>query len=248
MKKNYIRLDDLLVKKGMAHSKSFAQSLIMSGKVMIKDKISDKPGRSFLLDTQIVLKKPDFPWVSRGGVKLDHALNVFNISVKGQTALDLGVSTGGFTHVLLERGIKKIFAVDVGYGQLDLGLRNNPKIILLERTNARYLSKAQISEKINLIVCDVSFISLKKILVAPMALTSNKAQLVALIKPQFEAGKKEVNKGGIVKNALIREKCCSDIHDWIENFMKWKVINLVESPIRGAKGNIEFFIYAKKNK
>ena len=248
MKKNYIRLDDLLVKKGMAHSKSFAQSLIMSGKIIIKDKISDKPGRSFLLDTEIGLKKSDFPWVSRGGVKLDHALNVFNISVKGQIALDLGVSTGGFTNVLLERGIKKVFAVDVGYGQLDLGLRNNPKIALLERTNARYLSKAQISEKINLIVCDVSFISLKKILVAPMALTSNKAQLVALIKPQFEAGKKEVNKGGIVKNALIRQKCCSDIHDWIENFMKWKVINLVESPIRGAKGNIEFLIYAKKNK
>ena len=248
MKKNYIRLDDLLVKKGMAHSKSFAQSLIMSGKVMIKDKISDKPGRSFPLDTQIVLKKPDFPWVSRGGVKLDHALNVFNISVKGQTALDLGVSTGGFTHVLLERGIKKIFAVDVGYGQLDLGLRNNPKIILFERTNARYLSEVQITEKINLIVCDASFISLKQILVAPMALASNKAQLVALIKPQFEVGKKEVSKGGIVKNALIRQKCCGDIHDWIENFMKWKVINLVESPIRGAKGNIEFFIYAKKNK
>ena len=111
MKKNYIRLDDLLVKKGMAHSKSFAQSLIMSGKIMIKDKISDKPGRSFPSDTQIELKKPDFPWVSRGGVKLDHALNVFNISIKGQIALDLGVSTGGFTNVLLERGIKKIFAV-----------------------------------------------------------------------------------------------------------------------------------------
>ena len=246
MRKNYIRLDDLLVKKGMAHSKSFAQSLIMSGKVVIKDEISDKPGRSFPLGTQIVLKKPDFPWVSRGGVKLAHALNVFNISVKGKTALDLGVSTGGFTNVLLERGVKKIFAVDVGYGQLDLGLRNNSKIILLERTNARYLSEVQIPEKINLIVCDVSFISLKTILVAPMALTSNKAQLVALIKPQFEVGRKEVGKGGIVKNSLIRKKCCSDIHDWIENYMKWKVINLVESPIKGAKGNIEFLIYAKK--
>ena len=246
MKKINLRLDDLLVKKGMAKSKSFAQSLIMSGKVLVENKISDKPGRSVLLDSKIELKTPLYPWVSRGGVKLDYALNVFNISPLDLVTLDLGSSTGGFSHVLKERGAKKIFAVDVGYGQFDLSLRKESNIILLERTNARYLTIKHISEKIDLVVCDVSFISLKKILVSPLDLTSNKAQLVALIKPQFEVGKKEVSRGGIVRDESVRKKCCTEIHNWLESKMNWKVMNVIESPIKGAKGNIEYFIYAKK--
>lgn len=245
MNKNNLRLDDLLVKKGMAKSKSLAQSLIMSGKVLVGDKILNKPGRSLPLNSKIVLKEPLYPWVSRGGVKLDYALKTFNIHTQGLIALDIGASTGGFTHVLIERGVKKVFSVDVGYGQFDFALRKNHKIVLLERTNARYLSKTEITDEIDLIVCDASFISLKKILYAPMHLTSNKAKLVALIKPQFEAGKVEVSRGGIVKDQSVRKKCCEEISFWLEDVMDWKVTNLVESPIKGTKGNIEFLIYAK---
>ena len=246
MKKNHVRLDYLLVLKGLATSKSLAKSIIMSGKVLVEEKIQDKPGHYFSEESKIEIKNKLHNWVSRGGVKLDHGLRYFNISVNNLVALDIGCSTGGFTHVLLEKGIKKIYAVDVGYGQLDSQLRLNPKITLLERTNARYLTAESIPQKLDLIVCDVSFISLKKILISPLTLTSPKAQLIALIKPQFEVGRANVDKGGIVRNESIRKKCCEEIIFWLENEIKWRVKNFTESPIRGAKGNVEYLIHAKK--
>ena len=246
MKINKIRLDELVIKKGFADSKSLAQSLIISGKIYLKEKKLNKPGYFLLESSDISYRGAVHPWVSRGGIKLDYGLKFFDLIIKDKTAIDIGASTGGFSHVLLDRGAKKIYSVDVGYGQLHEKLLSNKIIISKERTNARYLSSEDISDKIDVLVCDVSFISLKKVLLAPIKLLSSSADLVCLIKPQFEVGKKNIFKGGIVKDKKIREDCCIDIKIWFENIIGFKVLNLIESPIKGPKGNIEYLIHVKK--
>ena len=246
MKKSKIRLDDLVVKAGFAANKSVAQSLIISGKIYYEEKKLDKPGYSILSDTKIIYRGPVHPWVSRGGIKLDHALKSFQLDVNGLIALDIGASTGGFSDVLIQNGVKKLYAVDVGYGQLHEKILNNPIVVSLERKNARYLTKSDIAESIDLLVCDASFISLTKILSEPLKLCSKKAKLIALIKPQFELQKKLISKGGIVKDEELRQQVCRNISLWIEHQIKWKVHQIIESPIKGPKGNIEYLIYASK--
>ena len=246
MKKPKIRLDDLVVKAGFAKTKSVAQSLIISGKIYHEEKKLDKPGYSISSDTKIIYRGPVHPWVSRGGIKLDHALKNFQIDVNGLVALDIGASTGGFSDVLIQNGVKKIYAVDVGYGQLHEKILNNPIVVSLERKNARYLSKSDVEESVEILVCDASFISLKKILPEPLKLCSKKAKLIALIKPQFELQKKFISKGGIVKDEELRQQVCQNISLWIESKMKWRVNQIIESPIKGTKGNVEYLIYASK--
>ena len=246
MKKAKVRLDELVIKKGFAETKSIARSLIIAGKVFLKEKKLDKPGYSISTNADISLRGPLHPWVSRGGIKLDHALKNFQINVSGLIALDIGASTGGFSDVLLKNGVKKLYAVDVGYGQLHEKLLNNPKVISMERKNARYLSKMDIEENIDILVCDASFISLTKILPEPLKLCSENAQLIALIKPQFELEKKFIVKGGVVKDEKLRSSVCENIRLWIEDKMSWKVIQIIKSPITGPKGNVEYLLYASK--
>ena len=240
------RLDDLLVFKGIADSKTIAQSLIISGRIYVGEKKLDKPGHSISIAENIIFRGPLHPWVSRGGIKLAHALEEFALSVEGLIALDIGASTGGFTDVLLRNGAEKIYAIDVGYGQLHEKLLNSSKVISIERTNARYINNEAIKEDIDIIVCDASFISLKKILPESLKLSSVDAKLIALIKPQFEVGKKYVGKGGVVRDKKLRDSCCKDIKLWLENSMNWKVTGIIESPIKGPKGNIEYLIYAHR--
>ena len=246
MKKTKVRLDDLVVKKGFAETKSIAQSLIISGKIFLEEKKLDKPGYSISIDAEIVFRGPLHPWVSRGGIKLDHALKTFKLNVSGLIALDIGSSTGGFSDVLLQNGVKKLYAVDVGYGQLHEKILNNSRVISMERKNARYLSSQDIEENIDILVCDASFISLTKILPEPIKLCSEKAKLIALIKPQFELEKKFIAKGGVVKDEKLRSSVCENIRFWIEDKMSWKVIQIIKSPITGPKGNVEYLLYASK--
>ena len=191
------------------------------------------------------MRGADHPWVSRGGVKLDHALTRFRLDPRGLTALDIGASTGGFTDVLLARGARRVFAVDVGYGQLDSRLRGDERVTVLERTNARHLTWTQVPEPIGLIVCDASFIGLGTILPASLALAAPAARLVALIKPQFEVGRGRVGKGGIVRDAALHAEVCATIRAWLEAH-GWPVIGLTESPIKGRDGNAEFLIAARR--
>ena len=207
----------------------------------------DKPGFQISIDSKIIIKqKKDKTWVSRGGYKLDEALNTFRLDCKNIIALDIGSSTGGFTEVLLKRGAKNIYSVDVGYGQLDWKIRNCSKVMVMEKTNARYLDNTKIKHRLDAVVCDASFISLKKILPASLHLLKNQGWLVALIKPQFEAGKKMVGKGGIVKNESVHKSVIDDIKNWLTIDMKFEVKGVIESPILGSKGNKEFLICAYK--
>ena len=193
----------------------------------------------------LTVRGADHPWVSRGGIKLDHALTHFEIDPTGLTALDIGASTGGFTDVLCQRGARRVYAVDVGYGQLDARLRGAARVTVLERTNARYLSREQVPEPIDLIVCDASFIGLRTILPAPLALAAAGARLVALIKPQFEAGRGRVGKGGIVRDPAVHTEVCETIRAWL-TAEGWTVTGLVESSIKGRDGNTEFLIAARR--
>lgn len=218
--------------------------MVMAGKVFANGQRLDKPGK--LLDPAVQLRVLGVahPWVSRGGIKLAHALDQFGLSPQGLVCLDVGASTGGFTDVLLQRGARRVYAVDVGRGQLDWSLRNNPQVIVLERTNARYLSRVLVVDPIDLIVCDASFIGLEVIMPAPLALAAPKAALVALIKPQFEVGKEKVGKGGVVRDPALHEAVCIRIRAWLEH-LGWRVLEVTESPVKGAKGNREFLIAAR---
>ena len=240
------RLDTLLVARGLAETRARAQALVLAGLVWSEGRRLDKPGISLAADAALELRGRDHPWVSRGGVKLAHALEHFAIDVAGKVALDIGASTGGFTDVLLTRGARGVYAVDVGHGQLAWKLREDPRVTVLERTNARHLTRAEIPEPPDLVTCDASFISLTTVLPAALALAAPTAQLVALIKPQFEVGKGRVGKGGVVRDPALHREVCDQVSAWIAGQPGWTVQGVVESPIRGPEGNVEFLIYARR--
>jgi 23S rRNA (cytidine1920-2'-O)/16S rRNA (cytidine1409-2'-O)-methyltransferase len=241
-----LRLDQLLVDRGLAESRSRAQAMIEAGLVTSAGRVLDKPGKPVPADLALDVAGPAHPWVSRGGVKLASALDRFGIDPAGRIALDIGASTGGFTDVLLSRGAAKVYAVDVGHGQLAPKLRADARVIALEHVNARHLSAAEIPERVGLIVCDASFIGLETILPAPLALAAPGARLVALIKPQFEVGPGQVGKGGIVRDPALHAAVCARIQDWLGALPGWVVDGTAESPILGPDGNKEFLIAARR--
>ena len=227
-------------------SRQEATGLILSGYVFIDSLRIDKPGTKVETNCNLILKKNDKIWVSRGGYKLDQAINEFDIDCKDITAMDIGASTGGFTDVLIKKGAKKVYSVDVGYGQLDWNIRNNSCVEVLEKTNARYLGNNSIRDKLDAIVCDVSFISLKKVIKPNIKFLKQKGWIISLIKPQFEIGKDLLGKGGIVKNIEHHQIVVNDIKDFFKNEINLSVKGVIESPILGPKGNKEFLIYGQK--
>ena len=239
-----IRLDQLLVDRGLAESKTRAQALVMAGHVLIGDKKCAKSGQQVAPDAEIKVIGRDHPWVSRGGIKLAHALDVFAIDVTALVAIDVGSSTGGFTDVLLTRGAIRVYAVDSGTNQLAWKLRQDDRVIVHEQTSARILTAAHIPENVDLIVCDASFIGLSKVLDVPLTFAKHGAKLIALIKPQFEAGRDEVGKGGVVRDAKIHDRVCAEVQMWLVE-KGWTVEGLTTSPITGPQGNVEFLIYAR---
>jgi 23S rRNA (cytidine1920-2'-O)/16S rRNA (cytidine1409-2'-O)-methyltransferase len=218
---------------------------VLAGLVWSGDRRLEKPGQSLPPDTMVEVRGKPHPWVSRGGVKLAHGLNHFRIDPTGRIGLDIGASTGGFTDVLLHGGVAKVYAVDVGHGQLDWRLRNDPRVAVLERTNARHLSRTDVLDPVDLVVCDASFIGLEAVLPAALALTAPGAQLIALIKPQFEVGPDRVGKGGVVRDAALHAEVCARISAWLEGQPDWRVLGVTESPLTGADGNKEFLIGAE---
>ena len=240
------RLDQLLHERGLAESRSKAQALILAGSVFSGEQRLEKAGTMVDGDLALEVRSSAVPYVSRGGLKLAHGLDHFGIDPTGKVAMDVGASTGGFTDVLLQRAAARVFAVDVGHGQLDWRLRNDPAVVVLEKTNARYLTSTEITEPIDLIVCDASFISLRLVLPAALELGKPNASLIALIKPQFEVGKGEVGKGGVVREPDLHRKVCEDVRLWLENEQGWHVLGVTPSPIKGPKGNLEFLIGANR--
>ena len=239
------RLDQMIVDRGLAESKTRAQALVMAGHVYIGEAKAQKPGQQIAEDTQISVRGSDHPWVSRGGIKLAHALEEFSIDVTNHVAIDVGSSTGGFTDVLLSNHAARVYAVDSGTNQLAWKLRQDPRVVVHEQTSARILTEAHIPEAVDLIVCDASFIGLAKVLERPMSLAKKGAQLIALIKPQFEAGREEVGKGGVVRDPDVHARVCDEIKTWLAD-KKWTVHGLTTSPITGPQGNVEFLIWAQK--
>lgn len=240
------RLDQLLVDRGLAESRARAQALIMSGLVFSEERRLEKAGQAVPLDIPVEVRGQDHPWVSRGGLKLAHGLERFEIEPRGRICLDVGASTGGFTDVLLAKGAARVYAVDVGHGQLAWKLRQDERVIVLERTNARHLTRSQVPEPVGLVVCDASFIGLETVLTAPLSLTAEAADLVALIKPQFEVGKGRVGKGGVVRDQALRQEVCERIVGWLESLPGWRVLGVEESPITGPEGNVEYLVAATK--
>lgn len=241
-KRSKSRLDTLLVDRGLVESRTKAQALILSGVVFSNERRLDKPGVSIDVDADIDVRGKIHPWVSRGGLKLEQALDHFEIDVSGFVCLDVGASTGGFTDVALTRGAKKIYAVDVGRGQLAWKLRQDDRVVVLERTNARHLTDQEISEPVDLVMCDASFIGLETVLPVPLGFAAPGAYLVALIKPQFEVGKGRVGKGGIVREPELHDEVRARISAWLDGLPGWRVLGITDSPIKGADGNREFLI------
>ena len=218
----------------------------MAGAVFSGEKKLAKAGETLAEDAPLEVRGKDHPWVSRGGIKLAHGLDFFGFDVTGAIALDVGSSTGGFTDVLLSRGAAKVYAVDVGTNQLAWKLRQDPRVIVLEQTNARYLTSDQVPEPVDIVTCDASFISLSKVLESPLKLARPSANLVALVKPQFEAGREEVGKGGVVRDPAVHARVCAEAAEWVAS-QRWKVFGLTESPITGPEGNVEFLLGAEKS-
>jgi len=241
-----IRLDQLLVERGLAESRAKAQALILAGKVFSGERRLDKAGASLDPDTAIAVRGAPHPWVSRGALKLVAGLDHFAVDVTDKVALDVGSSTGGFTEVLLARGAAKVYAVDVGRGQLAWSLRNDPRVVVMEGVNARHLTTDDLAEAPQIIVCDASFIGLEVVLPAVLKLATPDAVLVALIKPQFEVGKGRVGKGGIVRDPALHTEVCERIRDWLSGAMGWHVLGITDSPISGQDGNKEFLIAATR--
>ena len=240
-----LRADQLLVSRGLADSRTKAQALIMAGAVFSGERKLAKAGEMLGEDALLEVRGKDHPWVSRGGIKLDHALMHFGFDVTGAVALDVGSSTGGFTDVLLARGAAKVYAVDVGTNQLAWKLRQDPRVVVHEQTNARYLTPEQVPEPVDIVVCDASFIGLAKVLEAPLRLAKSGAKLVALIKPQFEAGRGEVGKGGVVRDEAVRRRVCDAAAEWVAS-QGWQVLGMTESPITGPEGNVEYLLAATR--
>ena len=241
-----VRADQLLVSRGLAESRTRAQALIMAGAVFSGERKLAKAGDMLAEDAPLEVRGKDHPWVSRGGIKLDHGMAHFGFDVAGAVALDVGSSTGGFTDVLLSRGAAKVYAVDVGTNQLAWKLRQDPRVVVHEQTNARQLDARIIPEPVDIIVCDASFIGLAKVLEAPLKLAKRSGKLVALIKPQFEAGREEVGKGGVVRDAAIHARVVAEAKTWVEA-EGWTVVGITPSPITGPEGNVEFLLGAEKS-
>ena len=239
------RADQLLVDRGLAESRTRAQSLIMAGLVFAGDRKIEKPGQSLPGDTLLDVRGRDHPWVSRGGIKLAHGLDHFGWEVGGAVAIDVGSSTGGFTDVLLSRGAARVYAVDSGTNQLAWKLRQDDRVIVHEQTSARILTTAHIPEPIDLVVCDASFIGLAKVLEVPLGFVRAGGRAMALVKPQFEAGRGEVGKGGVVRDPAIHARVCTEVADWF-TAGGWQVEGVVESPITGPEGNVEFLLAAHR--
>lgn len=241
-----IRLDQLIFEKGFAESREKAKALIMSGCVFLDGQRADKPGMLVSPDTEPEVHKKELAFVSRGGYKLDKAIRVFGIDPAGKRCIDCGASTGGFTDVLLQHGAEKVYAVDVGYGQLAWTLRNDPRVVNLERTNLRYVTKEQIPDLLDLAVCDVSFISLRLVMPAVAPLLKPDAEIMCLIKPQFEAGRELVGKKGVVRDAAVHEQVIRTVLEFMPS-IGFSVQGLDYSPITGPEGNIEFLLYMRKS-
>lgn len=240
-----LRIDQLLVDRGLAESRTRAQALVMAGLVFVATRKIDKPGQAVAEDAEIEVKGRDHPWVSRGGIKLAHGLDQFGWDVTGAVAMDVGSSTGGFTDVLLTRGAARVYAVDSGTNQLAWRLRQDPRVIVHERTSARLLTAAHIPEPVDLIVCDASFIALAKVLEVPMRFAASAVRAMVLVKPQFEAGRDDVGKGGVVRDPQVRARVCADVAAWFAG-QGWPVEGIVESPITGPEGNVEYLLAAHR--
>ncbi len=239
------RVDQMLVDRGLAESRTRAQALVMAGLVFAGTTKVEKSGQTLAEDVVLDVRGRDHPWVSRGGIKLAHGLDHFGWDVTGAVAIDVGSSTGGFTDVMLSRGAAQVFAVDSGTNQLAWKLRQDPRVVVHEQTSARILTDAQITEPVDLIVCDASFIGLAKVLERPMTFAKPDARLMALVKPQFEAGRGEVGKGGVVRDVAVRARVCDEVAAWLTG-QGWHVAGVVESPITGPEGNVEYLIAASR--
>ena len=244
MKKLKKRLDEILVERNITQSRTKAQAMIMAGEVYVEDKKITKSGLNFFVNSKIIIKKFEKEWVSRGAIKLLKAINYFKIDLADKICLDLGASTGGFTQVMLQNKAKKIYSIDVGKNQLNEKLLKEKKIVSIEKTNARYLNDELIKEEIDILVCDVSFISLKKVIKPNLRFLRDRAKIITLVKPQFEGERKDLNKG-VIKNSNVHHRICEDIKNWIKIECNSDLLGMVESPIKGPKGNKEFFIAAE---
>lgn len=241
------RADQLLVDRGLVESRAKAQALILAGLVFSGERKIDKAGQALAEDAPLEVRGKEHPWVSRGGIKLAHGLDHFGWDVTGAVALDVGSSTGGFTDVLLQRGAAKVFAVDVGTNQLAWKLRQDPRVVVHEQTNARYLTDAIVTEPADIVVCDASFISLAKVLDMALNFAKPGGRLIALIKPQFEAERQEIGKGGVVRDPAVHERVSAAVAAWLDS-RGWRVLGITPSPITGPEGNIEFLIAAEKSR
>jgi 23S rRNA (cytidine1920-2'-O)/16S rRNA (cytidine1409-2'-O)-methyltransferase len=243
-----IRADQLVLDRGLAESRSRAQALILGGRVFSGTRRIDKAGEWLPAGAPLEVRGELHPWVSRGGLKLDHALAHFGLSPAGLVCLDIGASTGGFTDVLLHHGARRVHAIDVGHGQLAWKLRSDPRVVVHERSNARHLEAAALGEPdpIGALVCDASFIGLRTLLPAPLALCAPGAWAVALIKPQFEAGPDQVGRRGVVRDPAVRAGVCEAVATWWRGLPGWRVLGVTESPITGPEGNHEFLIAAQR--
>jgi 23S rRNA (cytidine1920-2'-O)/16S rRNA (cytidine1409-2'-O)-methyltransferase len=246
-----LRADQALVDRGLVESRSRAQALILAGKVFTGDRRIDKAGQMLAAESPLEVRGHDHPWVSRGGLKLDHALTTFGLSPAGLVCLDIGASTGGFTDVLLHHGAVRVHAVDVGHGQLAWKLRTDQRVVVHEKTNARHLDAAIFGDQAGAdrpgaLVCDASFIGLRTVLPAGLALCAPGAWAIALIKPQFEAGPSQVGSRGVVRDPAVHAEVCETIRRWWQGLAGWTVLGVAESPIKGPEGNVEFLIAARR--
>jgi 23S rRNA (cytidine1920-2'-O)/16S rRNA (cytidine1409-2'-O)-methyltransferase len=243
-----IRADVALVDRGLVESRAKAQALIMAGVVFTGETKILKAGQTVKDDQPLEVRGKDHPWVSRGGLKLEKGLAEFGVDASGATVIDVGSSTGGFTDVALTNGAVKVYAVDVGTGQLAWKLRQDERVVVMEKTNARYITDAEIPDPIDLVVCDASFISLKTVLPAALDLVKPGGNLIALIKPQFEVGRENVGKGGVVRDPDLHAAVCEDIRAWLDGLDGWCAVGITESPIKGPEGNTEFLIHGVKDR